>query len=40
MNVTDAVIKTYLSFLEERLLDIDIPSKRFINLTKDEINAM
>ena len=36
----DAVIETYLSCLEERLLDIDIPSKRFNNLTKDERNAM
>ena len=29
----DAVIKTYLSCLEERLLDIEIPSKRFSNFT-------
>ena len=36
----DASIETYLSCLEERLLDIDIPSKRFNNLTKDERNAM
>ena len=36
----DAVIKTYLSCLEERLLDIEIPSKRFNNLTKYERNAM
>ena len=36
----DAVIETYLSCLEERLLDIEIPSKRFNNLTKDERNAM
>ena len=36
----DAVIETYLSCLEERLLDIEIPSKRFINLTKDKRNAM
>ena len=36
----DAVIETYLSCLEERLLDIEIPSKRFKNLTKDESNAM
>ena len=35
-----AVIETYLSCLEERLLDIEIPSKRFNNLTKDETNAM
>ena len=36
----DAVIETYLSCLEGRLLDIEIPSKRFNNLTKDERNAM
>ena len=36
----DAVIETYLSCLEERLLDIEIPSKRLNNLTKDERNAM
>ena len=36
----DAVIETYLSCLEERLLDIEIPSKRFNNLAKDERNAM
>ena len=36
----DAVIETYLSCLEERLLDIEIPSKIFNNLTKDERNAM
>ena len=28
--------ETYLSCLEERLLDIEIPSKRFNNLTKEE----
>ena len=32
----DAIIDTYLSCLEERLLDIEIPSKRFNNLTKEE----
>ena len=36
----DAVIEIYLSCLEERLLDIEIPSKRFNNLIKDEGNAM
>ena len=35
----DYVIETYLSSLEERLLDIDISSKRFNNLTKEECNA-
>ena len=36
----DAVIEIYLSCLEERLLDIEIPSKRFNNLTKVERNSM
>ena len=36
----DDVIETYLSCLEESLLGIGIPSKRFSNLTKDERNAM
>ena len=36
----DAVIETYLSCLEERLLDIKFPSKRINNLTKDEKNAI
>ena len=36
----DAIIETYLSCLEERLLDIEIPSKRFNNLSKDQRNAM
>ena len=36
----DDVIEVYLSCLEERLLDIEIPFKRFNNLTKDERNAM
>ena len=31
----DVIIETYLSCLEERLLDIEIPSKRFNNLTKE-----
>ena len=31
----DAIIETYLSPFEERLLDIEIPSKRFSNLTKE-----
>ena len=36
----DTVIETYLSSLEERLLDIDISCKRFNNLTKEERNAL
>ena len=36
----DVVIETYLSCLEERLLDIKISSERFNNLTKDEKNVM
>ena len=31
----DAVIETYLSCLEERLLDIEIPSKILNNLSKE-----
>ena len=36
----DNVIETYLSSLEERLLDINISSKIFNNLTKEERNAL
>ena len=36
----DIIIETYLSCLEERLLDIEIPSKRFNNLTKEEREAL
>ena len=35
-----AIIETYLSCLEERLLDIEIPSKRYNNLTKKECHAL
>ena len=34
------IIETYLSCLEERLLEIEIPSKRYNNLTKDERDAL
>ena len=36
----DAIIETYLGCLEERLLDIEIPSKRYNNLTKDERDTL
>ena len=36
----DVIIETYLSCLEERLLDVEIPSKRFNNLTKEEREAL
>ena len=36
----DTVIQTYLSCLEERLLDVDISSKRLNNLTKEEHHAL
>ena len=36
----DTIIETYLSCLEERLLDIEIPSKRYNNLTKEERDAL
>ena len=35
----DVVIETYLSCLEESLIDIDVPSKIFNNLNKEEGNA-
>ena len=34
------IIETYLSCLEERLPDTEIPSKRFNNLTKEEREAL
>ena len=36
----DSVIETYLGSQEERLLDTDISSKRFNNLTKEERNTL
>ena len=36
----DTVIETYLSCLEERLLDTEIPSKSYSNLTKEELDAL
>ena len=36
----DFIIETYLKCLEERVLDIVIPSKRFNNLTKEEREAL
>ena len=36
----DVIIETYLSCLEERLLDIEIPSEGFKNLTKEEREAL
>ena len=36
----DTVTETYLSSLEERLLEIDISSKRFNNLAKEERNEL
>ena len=36
----DVVTETYVTNLEERLLDIDISSKRFNNLAKEERNAL
>ena len=36
----DTIIETYMSCLEERLLDIEIPSKRYNNLTKEERDAL
>ena len=36
----DAIIETYFSCLKERLMGIEIPSKRYNNLTKDERDAL
>ena len=36
----DVIIETHLGCLEERLLDTEIPSKRFSNLTKEEREAL
>ena len=36
----DTIIETYLSSLEERLLDIEIPSRRYNNLNKEERDAL
>ena len=35
----DVIIETYLSSLEEKLLDIDIPKDKFNNLNKEDRNA-
>ena len=34
------MIGTYLNFLEEKLLDTEIPSRRYNNLTKEEHDAL
>ena len=39
-RIKDVIIETYLSCLEERLLDIEIPSTTFYNLTKEEREAL
>ena len=36
----DAIIETYLSCLEDRLLDIEIPFRRYNNLTKEKRDAL
>ena len=36
----DVILETYLSSLEEKLLDIDIPKGKFNNLSKVESDAM
>ena len=36
----DVIIEIYLTCLEEKLLDTEIPSKRFNNLTKEEWEAL
>ena len=36
----DTIIKAYLNFFEDRLLDIEVPSKRYNNLTKEKRGAI
>ena len=36
----DVIIETYLSSLEEKLLDIDTPKNKFNNLSKEERDAL
>ena len=36
----DTIIETYLSSLEERLLDIEIPSKRYIDILQDRYTPL
>ena len=36
----DAIIESHFNCLEEKLLDIEIPSRRYNNLTKEEHNAL
>ena len=36
----DVIIETYLSSLEEKLLDIEIPKDKFNNLSKEERDAL
>ena len=35
-KIKDVIIETYLIYLEEKLLDIDIPNDKFNNLSKEE----
>ena len=36
----DVIVETYISSLEEKLLDIDIPKDKFNNLSKEERDAL
>ena len=36
----DVIIETYLGYIEEKLLDIDIPTDNFNNLSKGERDAL
>ena len=36
----DVIIETYLSFLEEKLLDIHIPKDKFNNLSKEDRDSL
>lgn len=39
-NKRNAVIESFPSYLKERLINIEIPSRKFNNFTKDDRNGM
>ena len=39
-RINDVTIETYRSCLEERLIQVEIPSRRYDNLTREERNAL
>ena len=40
LKLSSILVETYLSFLEEKRLDIDIPKDKFNNLRKEERDAL